>query len=406
MRKIDTGNSSFDKLITKENIYVDKTKYLYSLINNGGTFYFLSRPRRFGKSLTIRTLEEIFKGNRELFRGLYIDSTDYDWKVYPVIHIDFGAISYISTEKLRRQIRNIVLESGLRYDVDIPSDYEYNESLRYLIEKLAERGKNVVVLVDEYDRLLSDNIFNPDIEEIRRVLRDFYSVLKAQDSNIRFCFITGVTKFSKLSIFSTMNNLLDISMHRDYATMLGYTQGELEEYFASYIEKGMEATVMDRESYLAKLKAMYDGYRFAPGAETVYNPVSIGSFFSSGGEDFDSYWIETGGTKLLMDMARKVHFNIAGDLEKSVRKDSISSFDIVEMTTGRITPLKYKSLLLQSGYLTIKNTEKSKDLLLGFPNEEVEEAVSLKLLSVYGGEEAEENYDSDDILRRKHTGRD
>ncbi len=406
MRKIDTGNSSFDKLITKENIYVDKTKYLYSLINNGGTFYFLSRPRRFGKSLTIRTLEEIFKGNRELFRGLYIDSTDYDWKVYPVIHIDFGAISYISTEKLRRQIRNIVLESGLRYDVDIPSDYEYNESLRYLIEKLAERGKNVVVLVDEYDRLLSDNMFNPDIEEIRRVLRDFYSVLKAQDSNIRFCFITGVTKFSKLSIFSTMNNLLDISMHRDYATMLGYTQGELEEYFASYIEKGMEATVMDRESYLAKLKAMYDGYRFAPGAETVYNPVSIGSFFSSGGEDFDSYWIETGGTKLLMDMARKVHFNIAGDLEKSVRKDSISSFDIVEMTTGRITPLKYKSLLLQSGYLTIKNTEKGKDLLLGFPNEEVEEAVSLKLLSVYGGEEAEENYDSDDILRRKHTGRD
>lgn len=188
--------------------------------------------------------------------------------------------------------------------------------------------------------------------------------------------------------------------------MLGYTQGELEEYFASYIEKGMEATGMDRESYLAKLKAMYDGYRFAPGAETVYNPVSIGSFFSSGGEDFDSYWIETGGTKLLMDMARKVHFNIAGDLEKSVRKDSISSFDIVEMTTGRITPLKYKSLLLQSGYLTIKNTEKGKDLLLGFPNEEVEEAVSLKLLSVYGGEEAEENYDSDDILRRKHTGRD
>ncbi len=406
MRKIDTGNSSFDKLITKENIYVDKTKYLYSLINNGGTFYFLSRPRRFGKSLTIRTLEEIFKGNRELFRGLYIDSTDYDWKVYPVIHIDFGVISYISTEKLRSQIRNIVLESGLRYDVDIPSDYEYNESLRYLIEKLAERGKNVVVLVDEYDRLLSDNMFNPDIEEIRRVLRDFYSVLKAQDSNIRFCFITGVTKFSKLSIFSTMNNLLDISMHRDYATMLGYTQGELEEYFASYIEKGMEATGMDRESYLAKLKAMYDGYRFAPGAETVYNPVSIGSFFSSGGEDFDSYWIETGGTKLLMDMARKVHFNIAGDLEKSVRKDSISSFDIVEMTTGRITPLKYKSLLLQSGYLTIKNTEKGKDLLLGFPNEEVEEAVSLKLLSVYGGEEAEENYDSDDILRRKHTGRD
>ena len=404
MKKIDTGNSSFDKLITKKNIYVDKTNYLYKLLTEGGTFYFLSRPRRFGKSLTVGTLEEIFRGNRELFSGLYIDSTDYDWKVYPVIHIDFGAISYINTENLRSQIRNLVLETALRYGVDIPSDYEYNESLRYLIEKLAERGEDVVVLVDEYDRILSDNMFSPDVEEIRHVLRDFYSVLKAQDGNIRFCFITGVTKFSKLSIFSTMNNLFDLSFDRNYATMLGYTQKELEDNFAPYIEKGMEATGMDRESYLGKLKAMYDGYRFAPGAETVYNPVSVGSFFARGGEDWESYWIETGGTKLLMDMARKVHFNIAEDLEKSVRKESMSSFDIVEMTTGKVTPLKYKSLLLQSGYLTIKNTEKSKDLLLGFPNEEVEEAVSLKLLGVYGGEEAEENYDSDDLLRQFREG--
>ena len=404
MKKIDTGNSSFRKLITSDNLYVDKTGYIYRLIRKPGSFYVLSRPRRFGKSLTIRTLEEIFKGSRELFKGLYIDKADYDWKVYPVIHIDFGNISYINTEKLRNQIRNIVLESALRYGVEIPPDYEYNESLRYLIEKLAERGEDVVVLVDEYDRIISDNIYRADIEEIRSVLSDFYSVLKAQDNNIRFCFITGVTKFSKMSIFSTMNNLFDLTFDRNYATLLGYTQSELEEYFAPYIEKGMKATGMDRESYLGKLKAMYDGYRFAPGAETVYNPVSVGSFFARGGEDWDSFWIETGGTKLLMDMARKVHFNIAGDLEKSVRKDSMSSFDIVEMTTGKITPLKYKSLLLQSGYLTIKNTEKSDSLYLGFPNEEVGTAVSLKLIGVYGSEEAEESFDSDDLLSQFRNG--
>ncbi len=404
VKDILVGNGSFETLIKGNFLYVDKTAYLYQLIRKPGAYYFLSRPRRFGKSLTIRTLEEIFKGNRELFRGLYIDGTDYDWRAYPVIHIDFGNISYINTEKLRNQIRNIVLESAVSYGVEIPEGYEYNESLRYLIGKLAERGEDVVVLVDEYDRLISDNIYRADIEEIRGVLRDFYSVLKAQDKNIRFCFITGVTKFSKMSIFSTMNNLFDLSFDRDYATMFGYTQKEVEEYFAPYIEKGMCATKTDRESYLGKLKAMYDGYRFAPGSETVYNPVSIGSFFARGGEDWESYWIETGGTKLLMDMARKVHFNIAVDLEKSVRKESMSSFDIVEMTTGRITPLKYKSLLLQSGYLTIKNTEKSDALYLGFPNEEVETAVSMKLIGVYGSEEAEESFDSDDLLTQFRNG--
>ena len=403
VKKIDTGNSSFVKLITSDNLYVDKTSYLYRLVSKSGAYYCLSRPRRFGKSLTVRTLEEIFRGNRELFRGLYIDGTDYDWKEYPVIHIDFSKCQRDNPSSISYWMNSQIMKIASSYNVRLREEDGYDINLDNLIDELAKREK-VVVLVDEYDSVLTSNLNNEKIEAIRLALRGFYSILKAQSGNIRFCFITGVTKFSKLSIFSTMNNLFDLSFDRNYATMLGYTQKELEDNFALYIEKGMEATGMDRESYLGKLKAMYDGYRFAPGAETVYNPVSVGSFFARGGEDWESYWIETGGTKLLMDMARKVHFNIAEDLEKSVRKESMSSFDIVEMTTGKVTPLKYKSLLLQSGYLTIKNTEKGKDLLLGFPNEEVEEAVSLKLLSVYGGEEAEENYDSDDILRQFREG--
>ena len=403
MKKIDTGNSSFRKLITSDNLYVDKTGYIYRLIRKPGSFYVLSRPRRFGKSLTIGTLEEIFKGNRKLFRGLYIDKADYDWKEYPVIHIDFSKCQRDNPSSISYWMNSQIMKIASSYNVRLREEDGYDINLDNLIDELAKKEK-VVVLVDEYDSVLTSNLNNEKIEAIRLALRGFYSILKAQSGNIRFCFITGVTKFSKLSIFSTMNNLFDLSFDRNYATMLGYTQKELEDNFAPYIEKGMEATGMDRESYLGKLKAMYDGYRFAPGAETVYNPVSVGSFFARGGEDWESYWIETGGTKLLMDMARKVHFNIAEDLEKSVRKESMSSFDIVEMTTGKVTPLKYKSLLLQSGYLTIKNTEKSKDLLLGFPNGEVEEAVSLKLLSVYGGEEAEENYDSDDILRQFRDG--
>ncbi len=405
MKKIDATTPSFERLITQGNIYVDKTKYLYNLLSEGGTYYFLSRPRRFGKSLTLSTLEAIFKGKRELFKGLYIDSTDYDWKEYPVIHIDFGPITFISIESLMNQIKNIVLETASDYGVEIPRDYEYNEALRLLIKKLAEKRGDVVILIDEYDKMLSNNIYNPEIEAIRDVLKGFFEVMKASGDYLRFVLITGVTKYAKLSLFSSMNNPIDYTMSEKLATAFGYTQEEVETYFADYIKKGMEARGEDRETYLRKLKDMYDGYCFAPGAETLYNPVSIGTFFSEGGIDFERYWIDTGGTKLLTESAKKVKFNVATDLERSVNKERISSFDIVEMTTGNVTPLKYKALLLQSGYLTIKKAEREgRELYLGFPNEEVEEAFSLKLLEVYGGEEAEENFNYDDLLDQAKDG--
>ena len=403
MKTINTSYSSFETIINYNFLYVDKTQYIYKMIASGPQMIFCARPRRFGKSLTLSTLEAIFRGKRELFKGLYIDSTDYDWKEYPVIHVDFGLCGAKTAEECATWINGKLDDIASSYGVELPSSSYYSKFDR-LITALSQKS-HVVVLIDEYDKMLSNNIYNPEVEAIRDVTRSFFEVIKAKNERLRFVFITGVTKYSKVSIFSSMNNLRDISMSDEYATMFGYTQKELEENFEEYIEQGIKATGNNRETYLNELKYMYDGYRFAPGAETVYNPVSVGSFFDEGGKDFNSYWIDTGGTKLLMDIAKKVRFNIAEDLDKPASKSKIASFDIIEMTTGNLTSLKYKALLLQSGYLTIKDTEKKgNDLYLGFPNKEVQEALSLRFLEVYGGEEVGDNFNSDDLINQFSTG--
>ena len=390
MKTIDPSNSTFEKLITSNNVYVDKTKYFYKLLSSNNTYYFLSRPRRFGKSLTLSTLEAIFRAKRELFKGLYIDSTDYDWKEYPVIHIDFSCIAYINTENLRRQIKNALFKIAEQYNLEIPKDYEYNEILGKLIEQLAAKDK-VVILIDEYDNPLSGNVNNPNIEEIRAVLRGFYSVLKAASDNIRFCFITGITKFSKMSIFSAMNNLTEISLDEEYATMFGYTQQELEDNFAEYIEKGMKTRGETKETYLALIKKWYNGYRFSPKGETVYNPVSIGSFFREGGEAFRNYWINTGGSLLLTEIAKRVHFDISTDTEITVPQDTLQAVDIIQMTKTEVNKDNFLSLLYQSGYLTIKNARllgESYLYTLGYPDEEVRKGLTKILLPLYLGRAA------------------
>ena len=387
MKRIDQGNSSFEDLISNGNLYVDKTRYLHNLIAYGNKYYFLSRPRRFGKSLTLSTFDAIFKAKRELFKGLYIDSTDYDWKKYPVIHVDFSRIEYISLTGLRAQIKNALLEIAEQYNVNIPKDYEYNEVLGKLIQELSQREK-VVVLIDEYDNPLSSNINDPNIEDIREVLRGFYSVLKAASANIRFCFITGVTKFSKMSIFSAMNNLTEISMNEDYATMFGYTQQELEDNFSEYIEKGMKTRGETRERYLALIKKWYDGYRFSAEGESVYNPVSIGSFFNEGGKIFNNYWINTGGSLLITEIAKRVKFDISTDTEITVPQNTLQAVDIIQMARTEINKENFLSLLYQSGYLTIKSAELLGETYLytlGYPDAEVEKGLTEILLPLYLG---------------------
>ncbi len=390
MKRIDQGNSSFEDLIKSGNLYIDKTRYLHNLIAYGNKYYFLSRPRRFGKSLTLSTFDAIFKAKRELFKGLYIDSTDYDWKEYPVIHVDFSTTTFRTRESLEETIKNALLYVAKEYNISLSTSFTYEEVLNYLINELAKREK-VVILIDEYDNPLSSNINSPEIEDIRAVLRGFYSVLKATSANIKLCFITGVTKFSKMSIFSSMNNLTEISMNEEYSTMFGYTQQELEDNFSEYIEKGMKTRGETKEEYLALIKKWYNGYRFSPKGETVYNPVSIGSFFREGGEVFRNYWINTGGSLLITEIAKRVKFDISTDTEIEVFEDTLQEVDIVQIAKTEISKENFLSLLYQSGYLTIKCARflgESYLYTLDYPDQEVRNGLTRILLPLYLGRAA------------------
>ena len=391
MKSINTGNSSFEALITNGNLYVDKTKYLYSLLTSGGTYYFLSRPRRFGKSLTLSTLEAIFKSKRELFKGLYIDSTDYNWKGYPVIHIDFSKCARNTAASVSAWINNQLMMISSTYNIQLEKEDGFDSNLDNLITKMSTTGK-VVVLIDEYDSLLINNINNEHLEDIRLTLRGFYSVLKSQSENIRMCFITGVTKFSKVSIFSAMNNLIDISMLDEYSAMFGYTQKELEYNFAEYLDEGVRKNGFSKEEYLAQLKYWYDGYHFTADGEAVYNPVSIGSFFYAGGKIFRNYWIMTGGmTSLLTEIAKRVKFDLSISDGIKISEDKLHTTDIVQMVQTEVSQENFLSLLYQSGYLTIKDASITRSgylLTLGYPNEEVEQGLNEILLPAYVGSAA------------------
>ena len=393
MKKIDTSNPTFEKLITCNNIYVDKTRYLYDLLTDGGTYYFCSRPRRFGKTLTVNTLEQIFKGRKELFKGLYIDSTDYDWKEYPVIHIDFGKCAALTKEEFSIWLSEKLDDIASLYDIVLPMSAYYVKFDR-LITELSKKAP-VVILIDEYDKMLSSNIYNGEVCGLRDVLRGFFEVIKASFINLRFVFITGVTKYSKVSIFSSMNNLRDISFEDEYAYLFGYTDEELIKYFNEYIEEGIEKSGLQRNEYLNKLKFKYDGYRFTSESKTLYNPVSIGNFFVSGGKQFNNYWIETGNTKLLADIAKKVKYNIDNSLDEPMSRDDISYFDIVDIASSSVSLMQYKSLLFQSGYLTIKKAEDDGNtLFLDYPNNEVKSAFASTMLNVYANIDTRLNLNS------------
>lgn len=389
MNNVDVTTSSFESLIKSGCVYVDKTDYLYSIVRKGIGYYFLSRPRRFGKSLTLSTLEAIFKGKKELFKGLYIGGTNYDFKEYSVIHIDFLGLETRSCDMLERSLLTNLSWIASDYGVFIQEKKSLKETFQLLIKELAEKFGSVVILIDEYDKPLSDNINKLDEAlKIRDLLRTFFEVIKSSVPYIRFVFITGVTKYSKVSVFSAMNNLNDLSLNRNYATMLGYTQEELEHYFKEGIDEGLAGLGLTREDYLRKVKEWYDGYRFAPMAETVYNPVAIGFLFDQNGVVFNSFWSTTGGSKLLYDLANGSNFNVETDIEKNFLVDKFSAHDIVDLANGNITKDKYNSLLFQSGYLTIADSKLDGRLLsFDFPNKDVSEFFTDVLLPLYVGEE-------------------
>jgi hypothetical protein len=396
MKNLTTSVYTFEKLIEGNYSYIDKTEYIWNLIKEPYGIYFLSRPRRFGKSLTLSTLKAVFQNKKHLFKGLALENKPHDWKEYPVIHLDLGDLSSASPELLNSSLTTTINEAASLLGVEL-KNIGASERFRELILQSSKKEK-VVILIDEYDKPILDNVTRENVQSIREVLENFYSVVKATEPYQRFVLLTGVSKFARVSVFSKLNNLTDITMDARFATMLGYTQKELEENFAEHIEHVCREQKMDKAELLDKLKLWYDGYKFHQNAEPVYNPVSIGKFFESGGE-FKNFWFETGTPSFLLKLAKKQQFDFEKELSQPVSELAFASYEIDKLQT--------LPLLFQTGYLTIKSFVQDEDdtfYYLNFPNREVEAAFESYLLDEYSGvnKERVEVYASDMVKMLRH----
>lgn len=372
-RKIPIGIQSFEDLRRKNFLYVDKTLYAFRLANLGKV-YFLSRPRRFGKSLFLSTLKAYFLGQKELFKGLYIEKAEEKraeiekneaWGEYPVLYMDFNVGRYDLDGALAESLDYFLKKEEKLYGLKNEGD-SFGKRFQSLIETVYNKtGKQAVILVDEYDKpLLQTMGVNEALnEEYRNTLKAFYSVIKTCDQYIRFAFLTGVTKFSKVSIFSDLNNLQDISMLNDYAEICGLTQAEIEKTFKPEIERLAKNTKNSYDKMLEELKKRYDGYKFSVLGESVYNPFSILNTFNSG--ELKNYWFATGTPTFLVNYLKDAHYNIP-DLDGKVELDE-SMLNEYRADTKNPIPI-----LFQSGYLTIKEYIEDVNMYrLGFPNDEV-----------------------------------
>ena len=379
MKKLPIGLNSLKNIINDGFLYVDKTKKLYELIEHG-RYFFLSRPRRFGKTLTVDTLKHIFEGNKDLFKGLYIyDKWNWDER-FPVIRIDFSGGNFSTKEKFEERAITI-LEKNQRFLGIECTKKDPSNCFEELILKAYEKyNKPVVVLIDEYDKPILDNIEKPELaEEIRDLLSNFYGVIKGLDEYLRFVLLTGVTKFSKVNLFSKLNNLYDITVNRKFSDICGYTEDDLDKYFSEYL-KGA-----DRE----KVRKWYNGYSWL--GEKVYNPFDI-LLFISNEHQFRPYWFETGNPTFLIKLMKKKKYFIP-ELENIEATDSLlGSFDVYTM--------KIEALLWQTGYLTIKGVNhigEMQSYLLGFPNLEVKVSLNEVLLKYLS--DIEENLYSESVRK-------
>ena len=378
MKDITSSVYCFDDLIQGNFLYVDKTEDIWQLIKPAKEMYFLSRPRRFGKSLTLSTLKAVFEGKKELFKGLAIYDKPYDWKPYPVIHLDLNGFDFGSVDALRSSLCKLMRETADFHHLQL-TESKPVQMFREIITELSKQQK-IVILLDEYDKPILNNIGKPECKQILADLKAFYSVIKAFEGKLRFAFITGVSKFCHVSLFSDLNNLTDITMDARYATMLGYTQQEFESNFSEQIEAAEKKQNLPRKEFLAKIKKWYDGFRFEENSETVYNPVSLASFFEKGGK-FSNYWFQTGTSAFLLELIVKSNFNYSEMFTEPVSESFFNAFEI--------TRLKPMVLLFQTGYLTIRKCVEEKipytdqtirQYYLGFPNLEVERSFNEQLL--------------------------
>jgi len=374
-KKLPIGLQDFRKIIENDFNYIDKTQYIYELTSNSGA-YFLSRPRRFGKSITIAVLQELYSGSRELFKGLWIENK-WDWeRRHPVIRISFTGIGFQSLglkEAIAQELTTLSEKQGVEL-----SKNGIGPMFRELIDALSVNGK-VVILVDEYDAPII-HYLGKDIELAyanREILKEFYTVLKEADSLLEFVFLTGVSKFSKVGIFSGLNNLQDITMHPQYATMLGYTQQELESNFEEELNVTAAHMKISLAELLDKMRLWYNGYRFEENAETVYNPVSVNTFFSF--QKFQNFWFATGTPTFLINLLKE-----EGVYDLDFEHLNPSGFDSFDLHN-----LKPAAILYQTGYLTIKSKDEEGFLNLDYPNKEVRDSMLENLIEGFAGVDVE-----------------
>ena len=383
LHKLPVGVQNFESLIRDNFLYVDKTAQIWRLVNTG-RHYFLARPRRFGKSLLLSTIEAYFQGKKELFEGLYIQQQEKEWKLHPIFHVDLSPENYSSVEVLTARLDWHLSQWENIYGKE---DVQRSLSARFencIMRAVQQTGNRAIILVDEYDKPILSAIGNPDLQnEMRTILKAFYGVLKSQDGNIRFSLLTGVTKFSKVSIFSDLNNLNDISRDRYYYDICGISQSEIDTIMQPYIQAFAEVNGASLESTNERFRSLYDGYRFTASAkENIYNPFSVLTALVK--SEYGYYWFETGTPNFIVELLKNNNYILSDLTAKPIDSTSLDSKDDHGQS---VMPL-----LFQSGYLTISNHDAESGLYyMNFPNDEVKSGFFRYILPFYTSLKKEES---------------
>lgn len=374
-KKYPLGIQTFSEIAKGNYYYADKTDVVYRLVHYA-KYHFLSRPRRFGKSLFVSTLQAYFEGRKELFKGLAIEQLEQEWTEYPVIHLDLSGGKYYSIENLHDILNMILLRQEEKYGIENNKSQAYSARLTHILETAIQKtGKQMVVLIDEYDSPMHDSMSDKVLQEkIRNIMRDFFSPLKEQEKNLRFVLITGISKFSQLSIFSELNNIKNISMKDEYSDICGITKEQLLTDFKDGIKTMAAHNSLTFNETVEKLKEHYDGYHFTPNSPDIFNPYSIINALDD--RDFNSYWFTSGTPTFLIELLQKNGIDML-QLDNLWARDN--RFDVPTDSITDPIPVLY-----QSGYLTIKEyNSKLRMYRLGFPNEEVRQGFSESLYRYY-----------------------
>ena len=390
------GIQNFEKIRNDGYLYIDKTALMYQMVKTG-SYYFLSRPRRFGKSLLISTLEAYFQGKKELFTGLAVERLEKDWIKYPILHLDLNIENYDTPESLDNILEKSLTAWEKLYGAE-PSERSFSLRFAGIIERACKQaGQRVVILVDEYDKPMLQAIGNEKLQkQFRDTLKPFYGALKTMDGYIKFAFLTGVTKFGKVSVFSDLNNLDDISMRKDYVEICGVSDQELHENLDIELHEFAETQGLSYDKLCTKLKEYYDGYHFTHNSIGIYNPFSLLNAFKY--KEFGSYWFETGTPTYLVKLLKKHHY----DLERMAHEETDAQvLNSIDSESTNPIPVIY-----QSGYLTIKGYDERFGIYrLGFPNREVEEGFIRFLFPFYANvNKVESPFEVQKFVREVETG--